>query len=351
MSVRPPAHAVRPDVPDSAEDSLPDAYGSAAGSMLELSGFDLPAFDSETAAEGFERARPGLERRHDDEPPVLPAGLDRLPAERIEDDRTLGDDLPDAFVGDEEGFFASLDLVEEDAPPTPRRAPRPAPEPAAPEPAAPEPAAPAPPRLGRPTSVGAAAALLQTMRDRHAERIGSAFDASDDGDFETLADGPLPPRGRKRSTHKLAERGSSGVVAPSRLLLATLLAIPALGLGLHLSFSERQSTRAEWREAFNGLDDLTNGFAAIGDATEPAWADWQKNFEQTRPTLEAMVQGAPESSAGGQVEQALVELDRAAVLRSGGAPPEATKEAFGRSVKHAQGAAARLGLFKREWAQ
>ncbi|QDT16352.1 hypothetical protein [Alienimonas californiensis] len=326
MSPRP--HGARPARRDS-----DDSYGESAGSVMELSGFDLPTFDSETAAAGFDRARPAL----DDAPPTLPSASRRLPAAGLIDlDDDLGndaeDDLPDSLVGTEVEFLDALQLPEVKRRPLSKTGPRP--RPAASRPAASRPAAAA--------SAGAAADLLREH----------GLDEEDDGfDDEPLADGPLPPRRGRRRQSTAPQAAPAKGVNPNVLVLATVLTIPALVLGLNQAFGERQSTRAEWREAFDDLDDLMNEFVDVAHAPEGEWTAWKVKFETARPALRDKTSAAPDASAGGEIDRAINTLEQAVELRADGASREVLDKTVGRAVGHAREAAGRLGMTKFEWAK
>ncbi|MFH5804620.1 hypothetical protein [Alienimonas sp. DA493] len=311
-----------------------DSYGASAGSLMELSGFDLQTFDSETAAEGYERSRSDGSRGADR--PTIPLSSRRVAATRAAAPASLDDDddddLPEALVGSDDEFLDALQLPEVKQAPARKKRPRPAPAPAVRKPAA-------------AASAGAAADLLK------AHGVGDAEDCDDDFDDEPLAAGPIPPRRGRKRRPAAPEAAPAKGVNPNVLVLATVLTIPALALGLHHAFGERQTTRAEWREAFDQLDDLMNEFTDVAHAPEEEWTAWKIKFEIARPALRAKTEAAPDASAGGEIDRAINTLEQAVELRADGASREVLDKTVRRAVGHAQNAAGRLGLTKFEWAK
>ncbi|NNJ25223.1 hypothetical protein [Alienimonas chondri] len=284
-----------------------DSYGESHGSVMDLSGFDLsPAEASPTDAGDMEA---------------------------IEDD-----DLPDSLVATNADFLTALDLPEVRAEPRRKRSrPRPAPAPAK--------------KAEDAKSAGAAAGLLDAIRQREEDELEGEFEDDQFDVGQPLAAGPVPPRRRRKTQSAAATPEPSSKVNPNVLVLATVLTVPALLFGLNAAFGKHQSTRAEWREAFDQLDDLTNEFVDVAHAPEPQWVAWRAKFDATRPELRYLVEAAPDASAGGEIDRALNTLEQAVELRSDGAPPELMNKTAERAVAHAKNAAGRLGLTKLEWAR
>ena len=224
------------------------------------------------------------------------------------DDLADFDDLPDAVVGTDEEFLAAVGVT---APPRQR----PASEPRRRKPRP-------------PASAGAAAELLERQR----EEAGSES-------------APLPPRRRSKSrANRDAEAPAAAGASLNKIVLLTVLAVPAVGFAIYRGAVGHQSTDREWRQAFDELDDLMNEFVAVSGGPEVTWTAWVREFEQVRPDLEYLVERAPRETAGYDIGQAVTTLGNAVRMRADGERGPALKFLVNQAADHADSAAVKLGF-------
>ena len=231
------------------------------------------------------------------------------------------DDLPDAVVGTDDEFVDSLDLPEMKTPRAKRAEAR-------------RKSA----KSRKPASSGAAAEALRRARGAAVEDGGPS---------------PLPPRRRakSRTPRPEPEARPAGGVSLNKIVLLSALAIPAVGFVMYRGFVGHQSDRREWRQAFDDLDDLMNGFADAARASDAEWAAWSDRFERVRPEIEYRVERAPRGSAGDAIGRAVTTMENAADLRADGETGPALRTLVRRAADHARKAAADLGLARKtEWA-
>ena len=255
-------------------------------------------------------------------PPAVPAEPEEPADESFADAARDGDDdLPDAVVGTDDEFVESLDVPEVHSPAA-RRAER------LRKKTARSPRRSSGPDAG-PASSGAAAALV--------ERARGELDAP-------------PPRhlGRK------SDGGDAPEAAPAnlnRIVLLTVLAIPAAGFGMVYAIAGHQSDRGEWRQAFDRLDGMLNEFKSAAVAPDPQWRVWEAEFAEARPDLEYLVERAPIGSAGNEIREAVSNMGTAVNLRRRGADPKSLDIAVDAAVEHGKRAAVLLGMARKmEWA-